>query len=352
MREDEHLHDAPHTSRAQIAELLDERRNEIATDIVARMRRDEVCVSPLIVRTLVHALAKSIAQSSPDVLVHWSRMVEHAHPAAVVVAMIETACRVTEELAGAEHGDLATIVVFLEIVKARATTQVLEDVPPAGGDGDPALRTAIQSLLAMLRARDDATCNHSRATGEWGRRIAARMGLSAPVSERIVKGGILHDIGKIRVPDAILFKPAALEADEWEIMKRHAESGADILTQIPALAEYAPIVASHHEWFDGRGYPHGLRGDEISLESRVVSVADSFDAMVSDRPYRRALTYGEAIAILADGRGRQWDADVAEVMIVLAAHDRNSSADANLTAISTSFFGERSTSLAGGVRAI
>ena len=190
----------------------------------------------------------------------------------------------------------------------------------------------------MLRARDDATCNHSRATGEWGRRIATRMGLDRDTVERIVRAGILHDIGKIRVPDAILFKPTALEAHEWEIMKRHAEAGADILSQIPALAQYAPIVGTHHEWFDGRGYPYGLRGDEISLESRVVVVADSFHAMTSDRPYRRALTYGEAIAALTDGRGRQWDKAIADVMIALAAEDRNSSADANLTAVATSFF--------------
>ena len=341
------------TSRAQIAELLDERRVEVANAIVARMRQcDEVCVSPLIVRTLVHALSHSIVESSPDVVVHWSRMVGHAHPAPVVLAMVETACEVTEELAHAEHADMATIVVFLEIVKSRAATQSLDDVPSPNAD-EPALQTAIQSLLAMLRARDDATCSHSRATGEWGGRIARRMGLAPAVRERIVKAGILHDIGKIRVPDAILFKPAALEADEWEIMKRHAQSGADILSEIPALAEYAPIVGTHHERFAGRGYPFGLLGDEIALESRVVSVADSFHAMVSDRPYRRALTYGEAIAALTDGRGRQWDAEITDVMIALAAEERNTSADANLIAMSTSFFGDTaSIALPGSLRAI
>jgi putative nucleotidyltransferase with HDIG domain len=352
MSHDESL-DAPHSGRAHIAELLNERRAEVAADIVARLRRcDQIAVSTLIVRTLVDALVTAIADSSPNVVVHWSRMVRHAHPAPVVVAMIETACEAAEELAHAEHGDLATIVVFLEIVKARAVTQELETLPEPGAPGDPSL-TAIDSLLAMLRARDDATCNHSRATGEWGRRIAARMGLEFDLTERIAKAGILHDIGKIRVPDAILFKPTSLDEREWEIMKRHADAGAEILTQIPALARYAPIVGTHHEWFDGRGYPRGLRGDEISLESRVVSVADSFHAMVTDRPYRRALSYGDAIAALADGRGRQWDADVTDVMIALAAEDRRSSADANLSAISTSFFaGKSALPQAGDIRAI
>jgi putative nucleotidyltransferase with HDIG domain len=203
----------------------------------------------------------------------------------------------------------------------------------------------------MLSARDDATCNHSRATGEWGRRIATRMGLEPAVTERIVKAGILHDIGKIRVPDEILLKPSTLTAGEWEIMKRHAEAGAEILSAILALAPYAPIVAAHHERVDGRGYPHGLRGDDIALESRVVSVADSFHAMITDRPYRGALTYGEAIAAFVDGRGRQWDKEIADVMIALAAEDRNNSADANLSALSGSFFG-RGVRLPGDVRAI
>ena len=335
---DDYRSDASHSMHAHIAEALDERRVEVANEVVFRMReRHEIIVSPLIVRTLVHTLAKAMVEGSPDVIVHWSRMVRHAHPAPVVVAMIETACEIAEEFAHDLQGDLATVIVLLEIIKTRARSQPLDELGTAE-DRDFSGQTAIRSLLAMLRARDDATCSHSQATGEWSRRIAIRVGLPTMTVERITRAGILHDIGKIRVPDAILFKEGALAADEWEIMKRHAECGAEILASIPTLAQYAPIVASHHERIDGRGYPHGLRGDDISLESRVVSVADSFHAMVSDRPYRRALSYGEAIAILADGRGTQWDGDVVDIMIALAAEDRNRSADANLTVISTGFF--------------
>lgn len=331
------LHDASRNGRAQLAELLEDRRAKLSHDLVERLRQcDQIDASPLVIRTLIHALTRTIAESEPEILVHWSRMVRHAHSAAVVVAMIETACEVAEEIAHAEHGDLATIVVFLEIVKARATAHAVHETPLAVGE--PAMHSAIEGLLAMLRARDDATCTHSHATGEWSRRIAIRMGLGAETVERIAKAGILHDIGKIRVPDSILFKPGALNDEEWTIMKRHAEAGAEILAQIPALAEYAPIVGSHHEWFDGRGYPNGLRGEEISLEARIVAVADSFHAMVTDRPYRRALTYGEAIAALSEGRRRQWDAEVADVMIALAAEDRHRSADANLIPLSNPYF--------------
>lgn len=332
MQDDPCLQDGLHTTRAQIAELLDERRVEVANSVVALLKSRNVDgISPLIVRTLVHALAKAMADSSPDVIVHWSRMIRQAHPAPAVIAMIDAACDAAEELAQNDHGDLATIVVFLEIVKGRARAQIADDL--STGENDAAPQNAIQSLLAILRARDDATCNHSRATGDWGRRIATRMGLTSPMVERIGKAGVLHDIGKIRVPDAILLKPAALDQHEWEIMKGHAQAGAEILSQIPALAQYAPIVAAHHERFDGRGYPYGLRGDELTLESRVVSVADSFHAMISDRPYRRALSYGEAIVALNDGRGTQWDGSIVEVMVALAAEERNSSVDASLSAL-------------------
>ncbi|MDQ6942807.1 MAG: HD-GYP domain-containing protein [Candidatus Eremiobacteraeota bacterium] len=351
MHDDDQPHDAPHTSRAHVADLLSERRIAVAGDVVARLRRRDVAdVSPLIVRSLVDALVSSLAEGSPDNVVHWSRMVRHAHSAPVVAAAIETICEVVEELAHAEHGDLASILVFLEVVKTRTRSRQ-RDLAPATDAGDDSSLAAIESLLAMLSVRDEATCIHSRATGEWGRRIATRMGIEPPVTERIVKAGILHDIGKIRIPDEILFKPSSLTDGEWEIMKRHAEAGAEILSEIPALAPFAPVVATHHERFDGRGYPHGLRGDDISLESRVVSVADSFHAMTTDRPYRRALSYGEAIAALVDGRGRQWDKEVTDVMIALAAADRNSSADANLSALSGSILG-LGLRLPGDVRAI
>jgi putative nucleotidyltransferase with HDIG domain len=340
MFHDDIAQDASQSTRAQLSETLDERRVEVANDVVKRLNlRHEIVISPLIVRTLVHTLAKSVGEGSPDQIVHWSRMVRHAHAVPVVLAAIDAACEIAEELAHGLHGDLGTIVVLLEIIKARSRTMT-SDEPAVLDGGDSSGQEAIQSMLAMLRARDDATCSHSQATGEWGRRIAVRVGLTPATTERIVRAGILHDIGKIRVPDAILFKNGALENDEWEIMKRHAESGAEILSEIPTLAQYAPIVAAHHERFDGRGYPYGLRGDEISLEARVVSVADSFHAMVSDRPYRDAFTYGEAIAVLSEGRGTQWDAAVVDVMIALAAEDRNRSADANLPALSSSFYAD------------
>ncbi len=294
----------------------------------ASLRRGGIAASPLVVRTLVHALTRALTAGEPDVIVHWARMVREAHPRHVVVAMVEAACAAAEEIAHADGGDVVLAMIFLEVVKSRTSSHVLHDAP--GVAGEPAADSAIESLLAMLRARDEATCTHSHATGALSRRIAVRMGLSADVTERVTKGGVLHDIGKMLVPDAILLKPGPLDEREWVIMKRHAEAGADILMDIPALAQYAPIVRAHHERWDGRGYPDGLAGEEIMLEARIVAVADSFHAMTTERVYREPLTRSDAIAVIADGRGKQWDPQVADVLIALAAHDRTMSADASL----------------------
>ncbi len=346
---DDRGYEAVHSTRAHLAELLDEERRTVAASVTERLRRQGIEPSPLVVRTLVHALTRAVAAGEPDIVVHWARMVRHAHHPQAVAAMIDAACTVGEEFAHAHAGDLATTIVFLEIVRSRASAHAHHD--HAAVAGEPAVDTAIESLLAMLRARDNATCVHSQATGELSRRVAARMGLPLDMTERIAKAGALHDIGKIVVPDAILLKPGPLDEEEWRVMKRHAAAGAEILSRIPALAQYAPIVAAHHERWDGRGYPQGMRGDEILIEARIVAVADSFHAMTSERVYRGPLSYGDAIAVLHDGRGKQWDAEAAGVMITVAAEDRNTSADANLSALSTPFFTDAAQRAQGAARA-
>jgi HD-GYP domain-containing protein (c-di-GMP phosphodiesterase class II) len=185
-------------------------------------------------------------------------------------------------------------------------------------------------MLVLLRARDEATCTHSRVTGVWCRRIVDALGLDSVIAERTVIGGILHDIGKIATPDAVLFKPGPLDDEEWAIMREHALHGADVLAEIPALAGYAPIVRAHHERTDGRGYPYGLGGDEIPLEARIVAVADAFHAMTSSRPYRAALSVGEAVEVLRSGRGQQWDASLVDVMTAIALELRAQASDADL----------------------
>jgi len=186
--------------------------------------------------------------------------------------------------------------------------------------------------LTMLRARDDGTSTHSYATGMWCRRLANALSLSTTMTERIVRAGLLHDIGKIATPTAILMKASRLDESEWDIMRQHPTLGAEMLVDLPGLAPYAEIVRAHHERIDGKGYPRGLAGEEIPFEARVVAVADAFHAMTSDRPYRAALSYGQALEILAAGRGTQWEPRVVDAMAEIAIAARNTSSDSDLNA--------------------
>jgi putative nucleotidyltransferase with HDIG domain len=143
------------------------------------------------------------------------------------------------------------------------------------------------------------------------------------MTDTVVKAAILHDIGKIGTPDEILFKAGPLDEREWVTMREHADFGAEILTELPALAQYAGIVRAHHERWDGTGYPNGLRGEEIPFEARVVAVADAFHAMISRRPYRDAISQRDAMEILRAGAGTQWDPVVTAAMLDVLDAPRN-----------------------------
>jgi putative nucleotidyltransferase with HDIG domain len=173
----------------------------------------------------------------------------------------------------------------------------------------------VASLLATLEARDGVTCEHSRAVGAWCERIAKGMGMNHEGVNFVTLAGTLHDIGKVTTPSEVLLKPGPLTNDEWETMRSHSERGAKILEQISALREIAPVVRAHHERFDGLGYPDRLEGNAIPLAARIVAVADAFHAMISKRPYREAMSVSQAINNLMDGRSRQWDPRVVDMMI-------------------------------------
>ena len=130
---------------------------------------------------------------------------------------------------------------------------------------------------------------------------------------------MLHDVGKIGIPETVLKKPGKLDDDEWQIMKQHPTIGVDkVLSPNVALREFIPIVKYHHERLDGKGYPEGLKGEEIPLEARIVSVADAYHALVSDRPYRKGMSVEKACSILQEGAGVQWDSDLVRQFIAIA----------------------------------
>jgi HD-GYP domain-containing protein (c-di-GMP phosphodiesterase class II) len=179
----------------------------------------------------------------------------------------------------------------------------------------------VRGLAIAVEAKDEYTAGHLVRVTRYG---LAMMRLIAPelASQRQLEYGfLLHDIGKLSVPDAILGKAGGLTEDEWELMRRHPATGARILERIPFLAEAKGIVFAHHERWDGKGYPVGLKGEEIPLPARVFPVADAFDAMTSNRPYRPAMSPDEALNELAEGTGKQFWPDAVEAFLSIPADD-------------------------------
>jgi HD-GYP domain-containing protein (c-di-GMP phosphodiesterase class II) len=168
----------------------------------------------------------------------------------------------------------------------------------------------VRALTSAIDAKDPYTRGHSDRVARIAQRLAAQLQLPAIELDQVYLSGLLHDVGKIGVDDAVLRKPDRLTREEFEHIKRHPHVGYEILAGVRHLRPVLPGVRHHHENFDGTGYPDRLRGDEIALMARIIAVADSYDAMRSDRPYRDPLPAGRIDGILRDGAGRQWDADV------------------------------------------
>lgn len=173
----------------------------------------------------------------------------------------------------------------------------------------------IYAFAEAIGARDLYTMGHSENVAEYARLIAEGLGLDEQEVDLAYICGIVHDVGKIVVPETILNKPGTLTPEEFEQMKRHPEKGAAILSHISWLEQIVPVVVAHHERHDGRGYPLGLKGEEIPLLSRILAVADAFDAMTSDRSYRQALSVRVAIQELRHNAGLQFDPRIVDAFI-------------------------------------
>ena len=173
----------------------------------------------------------------------------------------------------------------------------------------------VRALSNAVEARDAYTGKHADRVTAYGLELARRAGLDVAIDPRIEFGFLLHDVGKVAVPDAILFKPAPLSEEEYALMRRHPVTGAEILRDITFLGEGIDVVRHHHERWDGLGYPDGLHGDAIPLAARVFAVVDALDALTTDRPYRPAVSWAQAREIIRAQSGRQFDP------AVIAAYD-------------------------------
>jgi putative nucleotidyltransferase with HDIG domain len=187
------------------------------------------------------------------------------------------------------------------------------------GDLQDSYESSLQALVTALDFRDNETQGHSYRVVEYAVMVATVMGIGEPELTWIRRGAILHDVGKIGIPDSILKKPGKLDPEEWTEMKRHPEMGFRMLQHIKFLEPALDIVMSHQERYDGTGYPRGLKGEDIPLGARIFAVVDTFDAMTSDRPYRKALTIDDARSEIEEWSGRQFDPDVAAAFLSLPA---------------------------------
>ncbi|MED1723231.1 HD-GYP domain-containing protein [Brevibacillus parabrevis] len=200
------------------------------------------------------------------------------------------------------------------------------------------------ALAASIDARDPYTLGHSFRVAHWGRETAKFMGLPPKQSTEVYYGGIIHDIGKIGIEDNILNKEGALSKEEFERIKEHPVIGYEILKRTSVFPELLPAIRWHHERVDGTGYPDKLKGNEIPLIARILAVCDAFDAMVSDRPYRKGMSVEEALRRIQEGAGTQFDAEIAanfvtmikslneeELQKIIRANNQNQEIDVSLT---------------------
>jgi response regulator RpfG family c-di-GMP phosphodiesterase len=182
-------------------------------------------------------------------------------------------------------------------------------------------RSTLKALVQALETRDFETHGHSERVVTFSLRLGYELGLEKEKMRDLELGALLHDIGKIGVPDAVLRKPAKLNEDEWLKMKLHPQHGQKILRNIPFLEGAGRIVAQHHERWDGEGYPFGLRGEDIDIGARIFAVVDAFDAMVSDRVYRKGCSYQKALAELERCAGTQFDPMIVEAFKAIPKED-------------------------------
>ncbi len=277
-----------------------------------------------LVNHLLICLIRSMAERR-EALHIWSEDYRWLWPHYVMAGLLGTTLGVTYEVLGV----LVTIVMASPVALMhlaitqfiRRTTGYVNELRRLNRQLSDSYESTLQALSRALDTRDAETEEHSQRVRRYTELIGRRFGLPEEEIAHLSRGALLHDIGKIGVPDAILLKPAQLTADEVESMRKHPVIGHAMIAHIPFLSRAAKIVLHHHESFDGSGYPSGLAGEEIPLGARIFAVVDTLDAMTSDRPYRRALSFEDAFAEIRRERGRQFDPHIVDTLLSLSVEE-------------------------------
>jgi response regulator RpfG family c-di-GMP phosphodiesterase len=234
----------------------------------------------------------------------------------IVITGEDSMRKIREMLAGAW---IATVVSkpynydeLCEVIEQALTHRRVDD-----GKIESETRLIADGLVRALALRDIETENHSRRVSAWTRILGAAIGLTGNELLNCELGALLHDVGKIGVPDAILRKPGKLDEAEWEEMRKHPGYGLEMLAGITQLSEASAVVYSHHERWDGKGYPQGLEGRDVPIGARIFAIVDTYDAMTSDRVYRKALPHEAALEEIKRLAGEQYDPDLVALFLSL-----------------------------------
>jgi response regulator RpfG family c-di-GMP phosphodiesterase len=286
-----------------------------AVDIVLHTKPDIVLLDIEMPNDAGLEAARTIVDSTPESkVIAWTNQ---SDPSAVTEMIAAGACgyllkeataeELVENLRWAAEGQPVlsrslTTAVMGELSRLyRASEQRAEELAAS-------YMSTVDSLAAALETKDDQTGNHARRVRDYAAMLAQKVDPELLGEEALVFGFLLHDVGKIGIPEQILMKAGPLSDEEWTIMRKHPEMGARILDSIKFLQPHAiDVVIFHHERWDGRGYPRGIAGEDIPLGARVFAIVDAFDAMTTDRPYRKALSVGNAIEEIARCSGEQFD---------------------------------------------
>ncbi|HET8580080.1 MAG TPA: HD-GYP domain-containing protein [Nitrospiraceae bacterium] len=231
----------------------------------------------------------------------------HLSRRATAHAVILTAAAVSLSYIGSNFGLPMMGIAAIVLIEAYYPWKLL-------GDQNGVLLTSVQMMAQAVDLKDPYTSNHSQRVSRYAVRIARAIGLPEDEVERIRIGGLMHDIGKIGISGRIIRKPGKLTSEEMALMMRHSSVSADIIEHLEILGESAEMVRHHHEHFDGSGYPDGLKGEEIPLGSRIILAADAFDAITTDRPYRKGASKTEAVGIIRKHAGTQFDTAVVDAL--------------------------------------
>ncbi|WP_051276447.1 bifunctional diguanylate cyclase/phosphohydrolase [Desulfovirgula thermocuniculi] len=310
---DQFGHPAGNELLRQLARLLE--KNVRRTDIVGRCGWDEFAV---ILPGADQTVAVEIGERLRQAIMEYPFPYRELMPGGRITVSVGVSCFPDSASNASELISQANEAMYNAKCNAKnrvaAWFLAFKELEP-DWPGERDVLYSIGELLAMVNKKDRYTYGHSEKVAYYATALARAAGLTQEEVKKIKVAAFLHDLGKVDIPEEILNKPGPLSDAERELCQRHPVIGAEIVQQIKSLREVVPLIRHHHERYDGKGYPDGLAGEAIPLGARIIAIADSFDAMTTNRPYRRAKTHREAIQELRKEAGRQFDPHLAELFV-------------------------------------